>query len=124
MSYPELERCIEVVKALRHPQSGCPWDLEQTHESLLKFLIEEAYEYIEAVEEKNFPAMEEELGDVLFQVILHSTLAEESRKFNLESSAKKLADKLIRRHPHVFEDKNNSITSAEVIDKWQEIKKK
>ena len=124
MSRPELERAIEVVKALRHPKTGCPWDLEQTHESLLKYLIEEAYEFVEAVEKNDPKLMEEEIGDVLFQVLLHTSMGEEKKAFDLESSAKILADKLIRRHPHVFnQDQNQKLTPDEVIENWQKIKK-
>ncbi len=121
MAYPELERCIEVIKKLRHPTEGCPWDLEQTHQTLLKYLIEESYEYIEAVELNDKKMMEEELGDVLLQVLLHSTIADQEKAFNLESVAKTLADKIVRRHPHVF-NKQNDITSEEVVKRWQEIK--
>jgi MazG family protein len=122
MAHPELERCINVIRALRHPKTGCPWDLEQTHESLLKFLIEESYEFVDAVEQKNIRSMEEEIGDVLFQVILHTTLGEEKGHFSLESSAKLLADKLIRRHPHVFKDQEQRLTPEQVIENWQKIK--
>lgn len=122
MSHPELERAIQVVKALRHPVTGCPWDLEQTHESLLKYLIEEAYEYVEAVESKNPKLMEEEVGDVLFQVLLHTSMGEETKSFSLESSAKVLADKLIRRHPHVFKPDGGKLKPDEVIENWQKIK--
>ncbi len=122
MSHPELERAIEVVKALRHPKTGCPWDLEQTHESLLKYLIEEAYEFVEAVESKNPKLMEEEVGDVLFQVLLHTSMGEETNRFTLESSAKVLADKLIRRHPHVFKPGDEKLTPDQVIENWQKIK--
>jgi MazG family protein len=122
MAYPELERCIEVVKALRHPQTGCPWDLEQTHQSLLKYLIEESYEFVEAVEENNPNHMEEEIGDVLFQVLLHTTIGEEKQNFSLETSAKVLADKLIRRHPHVFKTQDLKLTSEQVLENWQRIK--
>lgn len=123
MSHPELERAIEVIKALRHPQTGCPWDLEQTHATLLKYLIEEAYEFVEAVEKGDPKLMEEEIGDVLFQVLLHTTIGEEKKAFDLESSAKVLADKLIRRHPHVFNQSDKKLTSDEVVDNWQKIKK-
>ncbi|MCM2350339.1 MAG: nucleoside triphosphate pyrophosphohydrolase [Bacteriovoracaceae bacterium] len=122
MSYPELERCIEVIKSLRHPKTGCPWDLEQTHQSLLKYLIEESYEFVEAVENQDPKHMEEEIGDVLFQVLLHTHMGEESGNFTLESAAKKLADKLIRRHPHVFKQNETRLTSDEVIENWQKIK--
>lgn len=123
MSHPELERCIQVVKALRHPVTGCPWDLEQTHESLLKYLIEEAYEFVEAVEKKDPKLMEEEVGDVLFQVLLHTSMGEETGSFSLESAAKNLADKLVRRHPHVFNNSDKKLTPDEVIENWQAIKK-
>lgn len=124
MSFPELERAIEVVKALRHPETGCPWDLEQTHATLLKYLIEESYEFVDAVEKNDDSLMEEEIGDVLFQVLLHTTIGEERKKFNIESSAKHLADKLIRRHPHVFGEVDSNITSEEVLVNWQKIKVK
>lgn len=123
MSHPELERCIEVIKSLRHPKTGCPWDLEQTHVSLLKFLIEEAYEFVEAVEKNDPRLMEEEIGDVLMQVLLHTNMGEEKGLFSLESSSKILADKLIRRHPHVFDRDGSTLTSQQVIENWQQIKK-
>jgi MazG family protein len=122
VSHPELIRCIEVIEKLRHPTKGCPWDLEQTHETLLKYLIEESYEFIEATELKDPKLMEEELGDVLLQILLHSTIAQESNKFSLESVAKTLADKIIRRHPHVFGTDDNNLTSEEVVTKWKQIK--
>lgn len=123
ITYPELERCIKVIEKLRDPQGGCPWDLEQTHESLLKYLLEEAYEFIEAVELKDPRLMEEELGDVLLQVLLHSTIAAETKSFNLESVAKALADKIVRRHPHVFGEVKVS-GADEVIANWKDIKEK
>lgn len=123
MSHPELERCIEVIKSLRHPKTGCPWDLEQTHSSLLKYLIEEAYEFVEAVEKKDPKLMEEEIGDVLMQVLLHTTMGEETGGFSLESSAKTLADKLIRRHPHVFNRDDKTLTPDQVVENWNAIKK-
>lgn len=122
MDYPELKRAIATVKALRHPVTGCPWDLEQTHESLLKYLIEESYEYVEAVENNDSREMEEEIGDVLFQVLLHTSIAEETKSFSLESAAKILSDKLIRRHPHVFKEGEGGLTTDEIIENWKKIK--
>jgi MazG family protein len=122
MAHPELIRCIDVIKRLRHPTNGCPWDLEQTHSTLLKYLLEESYEFIEATEKNDPRLMEEELGDVLLQILLHSTIAEENKSFSLETVAKTLADKIIRRHPHVFEKRPAGINSEEVVAKWQEIK--
>lgn len=123
MDYPELKRCIEVVQKLRHPTEGCPWDLEQTHATLLKYLLEESYEFIEATESKDPRLMEEELGDVLLQVLLHATIAEQAKTFNLETVAKTLADKLVRRHPHVFKNQGEQLSSEQVVANWQEIKK-
>ncbi|MFY7992011.1 MAG: nucleoside triphosphate pyrophosphohydrolase [Bacteriovoracaceae bacterium] len=123
MSYPELERAISVVKALRHPQTGCPWDLEQTHQTLLKYLIEESYEFIEAVQENDPAHMEEELGDLLLQILLHAEIGNEKNLFNIETLSKKIADKLIERHPHVFgELQDQQISPAQVMQNWEKIK--
>jgi XTP/dITP diphosphohydrolase len=104
---------------LRSP-GGCPWDAEQDHVSLLKFLLEESYEFIEAVEENDRDAMQEELGDLLLQVYFHSRMAEEDKEqpFNIEDVAKGVADKLIRRHPHVFSDTVVN-SSSEVLENWE-----
>ncbi len=119
----EIERLFHVVAALRDPKHGCPWDLEQTHETLLRFLIEESYEFIDAVQRKNTSDMEEELGDVLLQTFLHSRLAEERGDFDIFSVAKKLADKLINRHPHVFDNDNKEVFSIEKIkENWEKSK--
>ena len=107
---------------LRSP-GGCLWDAEQTHESLLKFLLEESYEYIEAVETNDREAMLEELGDVLLQVYFHARMAEEhpTQPFSIEDVAETVADKLIRRHPHVFGDVKVS-SSDEVLENWEALK--
>jgi XTP/dITP diphosphohydrolase len=104
---------------LRSP-GGCPWDAEQDHVTLLKFLLEESYEFIEAVEENDRDAMQEELGDLLLQVYFHSRMAEEDKEqpFDIEDVAKGVADKLIRRHPHVFSDTVVS-SSSEVLENWE-----
>lgn len=121
MELSNLSQLIQVVKALRDPQTGCPWDLKQTHQSLLKYLLEESYEFIQATEDQDFSKMEEELGDVLLQVVLHSQMASEKNLFNLESVAGALKDKLIRRHPHVFAEQAQ-ISSEQVEKNWQDIK--
>jgi MazG family protein len=119
----EFTNLVQVVKALRDPEKGCPWDLEQNHQSLLRYLLEESYEFKEAVEKGDSTSMKEELGDVLLQVLLHSQIASESGEFDLEAVSKTLADKLIRRHPHVFDNPNNQkITSKEVNENWHKIK--
>ncbi len=120
----QFEKLVEVIAKLRHPKDGCPWDLKQTHQSLLKYLIEESYEYLEAVEKKDPEKMEEELGDVLLQVLLHCRIGEENSTFNLESVSKSLAEKLIRRHPHIFSKVEAGLSADQVVTKWNEIKEK
>lgn len=123
MAYKEFERLVRVVKALRDPQTGCPWDLEQTHQSLLRFLIEESYEFVHATESQDDRHMEEELGDVLLQVVLHSQLGSERGAFDIESVSKALADKMIRRHPHVFDNENaQKVETAKIKENWEKIK--
>lgn len=122
MSYPNFEKMVEVITQLRHPTKGCPWDLKQDHKSLLRFLIEESYEYLHAVETQNYELMEEELGDVLLQVVLHCVIAQETNKFDIESVSKVLSEKMIRRHPHVFEDSSLAQTEEQVKENWQKIK--
>ena len=118
-STSQLEALREVMDQLRSP-GGCPWDAEQSHETLLKYLLEESYEFIEAVEEGDRQAMREELGDVLLQVFFHARMAEEhpTDPFNVEDVAKVVAEKLARRHPHVFSDTKVS-GSAEVLENWE-----
>jgi XTP/dITP diphosphohydrolase len=115
----ELLRLREVMDKLRSP-GGCPWDGEQDHLSLLKYLLEESYEYIEAVENNDRLAMQEELGDLLLQVYFHSRITEEDldQPFNIEDVAKSVVDKLIRRHPHVFGD-TKVASSKEVLENWE-----
>ena len=124
MTYPteQLLRLAEVMDRLRSP-GGCPWDAEQTHESLLKYLLEEAYEYIEAVESGDAEAMKEELGDLLLQVYFHARIAEErsDKPFNVNDVAEGVAEKLINRHPHVFGEASAK-TSDEVKQNWEAIK--
>ena len=118
----ELIRLREVMDKLRSP-GGCPWDAEQDHASLLKYLLEESYEFIESVENNDRQAMQEELGDLLLQVYFHSRMAEEdaTQPFNIEDVAKSVADKLIRRHPHVFAGASVN-SSEEVLENWEKQK--
>ena len=118
----EIQRLREIVFKLRAPD-GCPWDREQTHKSLARCLVEEASEVLEAIDEDDFELMEEELGDLLLQVVMHACLAEEVDRFDLEDVAKGISEKLIRRHPHVFGDESQRVrTSTEVLDRWELIK--
>ncbi|UYL09219.1 nucleoside triphosphate pyrophosphohydrolase [Bdellovibrio sp. SKB1291214] len=120
-----IESLVEIVASLRGPD-GCPWDKEQTHESLTQYAVEETFELVEAIESPSQDRdnkIKEELGDVLFQVVLHSQLASERGAFTLEDVIKTVAEKLVRRHPHVFGDVKVA-NSAEVVKNWEEIKKK
>ncbi len=123
MQGSQLQRLVEVMDRLRSP-GGCPWDAEQTHESLLKYLLEESYEFVDAVHGGNRRDMREELGDVLLQVYFHARIAQDDLDdpFSIEDVAQLIADKLIRRHPHVFAGLHVS-GSEEVIQNWEEIKK-
>jgi len=109
---------------LRSP-GGCPWDAEQTHQSLIKYLLEESYEFIDAIETDDRVGMREELGDVLLQVYFHSRIAQDhpTDPFSIEDVARAIADKLISRHPHVFDNLKVSGTE-EIIDNWEAIKAK
>jgi tetrapyrrole methylase family protein / MazG family protein len=113
-------RLREVIRTLRSPE-GCPWDRKQTHESLRKYMIEEAYEFIDAVNQMDDDHMVEELGDVLLQVMLHSQIGEDAGYFTINDVIVSVTDKMIRRHPHVFGEINVE-TSDEVISNWDVIK--
>jgi tetrapyrrole methylase family protein/MazG family protein len=115
-----LLRLQEIMRRLRSPQ-GCPWDREQTHESLMPYLVDESYEVIEAIENKDMDNLCEELGDVLLQVIFHIQVADEAGTFRLEDVLQGLITKLIRRHPHVFGE-GKAADAAEVRKTWEEIK--
>ncbi len=116
-----LQRLIEVVAQLRSPDGGCPWDLAQTPQTLIPYVIEEAYEVVDAIQSGDKKAIAEELGDLLLQVVLQTQIASEQQDFTLEEVATGITEKLIRRHPHVFGDaKVNS--AAEVNQNWEQIK--
>ena len=118
---PELERLRAIMHRLRAP-GGCSWDAEQTHESLISNLIEEAYETVDAIRRGDATDIREELGDLLLQVVFHSEIAQETGRFDLDAVAKGISDKLIRRHPHVFGDAVAS-DPDEVLKQWDAIKR-
>lgn len=120
MKYPQIERLIEIVETLRG-ENGCAWDREQTHYSLKKNMIEEAYEAVDAIEDNDCKHLKEELGDVLLQVVLHSQIAKESGEFDIEEVAKGLSDKLVHRHPHVFGNTKVNGTQ-DILDNWEKLK--
>jgi tRNA threonylcarbamoyl adenosine modification protein (Sua5/YciO/YrdC/YwlC family) len=111
---------LDIMQKLRSPR-GCPWDREQNFNSLLPYLLEESYEYIDAVQNGNTKLMAEELGDVFLQVVFHAQIAKEEGKFTIDDVIKAICEKMVRRHPHVFGSENLG-TSAEVLKKWEEIK--
>lgn len=117
----QLARLRAIMHRLRAP-GGCPWDAEQTHESLVTNLIEEAYETVDTIQRGDHEHLKEELGDLLLQVIFHSELAEEAGRFNLDDVARGISDKLVRRHPHVFAQ-SDAATSDAVLQQWDEIKR-
>ena len=117
----DVSRLREIVARLRAP-GGCPWDREQTHESLRAALIEECYEAIEAIEKADDANLREELGDLLLHVVMHAHMAGERRAFDFEDVVEGVCEKLIRRHPHVFGDVQAS-GSAQVIRQWELIKR-
>ncbi|CAN5592196.1 nucleoside triphosphate pyrophosphohydrolase [soil metagenome] len=114
-------RLIEITAQLRAP-GGFPWDREQTHESLVPGLLEEAYEVAAAIQAKDDANLREELGDLLLQVIFHAQIATESGRFTIEDVAREISDKLVRRHPHVFAESEARDTGA-VLKQWDEIKR-
>jgi XTP/dITP diphosphohydrolase len=116
-----LQKLTNVVAQLRDPEGGCPWDLAQTPETLIPYIIEEAYETVDAIRQGDPDAIADELGDLLLQVVLQSQLANESQQFSLTNVAEGIAAKLIRRHPHVFGDVQVS-SVEEVHTNWEKIK--
>ena len=123
------ERLKKLITVLRS-DNGCPWDREQTHESLRRDMIEEAYEAVDAIDRANLDNLEEELGDVMLQVVLHSEIAEECGDFDFASVMNRVTDKMIHRHPHVFnvsegkKSENDVFTVDNVLEKWENTKRK
>jgi len=127
-SSPTL-RLLEIMAMLRDREFGCPWDLEQTIKSLAPYTIEEVYEVVDAIEREDMVDLEDELGDLLFQVVFYAQLAKEEGKFTFEDIARTVADKLVRRHPHVFPGglieefgKPQDLSPDEVVVNWESIK--
>ena len=119
-AHPKLDELIAVLERLRAP-GGCAWDREQTHASLVQYLVEETYELVDAIEAGDDAEMVEELGDVLYQVIFHSDIAAEAGRFTLEDVAAHMTAKMIGRHPHVFGD-TTAETADDVMAVWDELK--
>ena len=111
---------VDIMKKLLS-KKGCPWDKEQTHQTLREFLLEETYEVIETIDSENYDALKVELGDLLLQIVFHSELAKKKDRFDINDVIRSICQKLVRRHPHVFSG-NSDISKEEVLQNWEEIK--
>lgn len=118
----QIARLLEIMARLRDPEDGCPWDLEQRFETISPHTIEEAYEVDDAIASENPEAIREELGDLLFQVVFQSRIAEEKGLFSFDGVVDAIAEKLVRRHPHIFADEDTPPTLAAQRATWEEIK--
>ena len=116
-----LEDLLQTVAALRAPETGCPWDIEQDHQSIAECLVDECCELLQTIDRLDMDHMEEELGDVLLQVVMHAQMAKEAGHFDFETVCREINDKLVRRHPHVFGQENLD-TSEAVLVQWDQIK--
>jgi MazG family protein len=118
-----INRLQYIMECLRDPKSGCPWDIEQTLESIAPYTIEEAYEVLDAIEKKDKNSLKEELGDLLLQVVFHSQIASESGDFNFENVIDTICDKMVRRHPHVFGNDDAEDVGKQMVA-WENLKEK
>jgi len=118
----DISRLLEIMAALRMPVTGCPWDLEQNFATIVPYTIEEAYEVADAITRGDFDDLREELGDLLLQVVYHARMAEEQNAFAFGDVVEAITRKMIRRHPHVFADKDGNIAPAGVKSAWERIK--
>ena len=118
-----IDELIHVMNQLLAP-TGCPWDREQTHQSLIRYLIEESYEVIEAIDNNQMDHLKEELGDLLLQIVFHAALAEQEGRFTFDEVARLEAQKMVNRHPHVFADSQRLFSGDEVMEVWEGYKRK
>ena len=117
-----MPRLLEIMRALRDPETGCPWDIEQTSKTLSKYTLEEAYEVVEAIEKNNYSELEDELGDLLLQVVLFSQVSKDNNMFSFEEVCNEITKKIIRRHPQIFDV--NYTQNDTPKDTWEKIKLK
>ena len=120
--FPGVAALIEVMRRLRDPHGGCSWDQQQTLTSLIPYTLEEAYEVAAALTSGDFTAIKDELGDLLFQVVFYTQLTSEQNQFDFDQVAAQCAEKLIRRHPHVFDNQGEQLDPAAVKAQWEQIK--
>lgn len=117
-----LHDLLQIMEDLRNPQSGCPWDIEQTFDTIKPYTIEEAYEVADAIEHKDMDALKSELGDLLFQVVFHAQMAKEKGLFDFADVVAGINEKMLRRHPHVFADETVA-SEAEQAQRWEQLKR-
>ncbi|MGP9789320.1 nucleoside triphosphate pyrophosphohydrolase [Roseinatronobacter sp. NSM] len=117
-----LARLRAIMRALRDPETGCPWDIEQDFASIAPYTIEEAYEVADAIEKRDWPALQGELGDLLLQVIYHAQMAEEAGHFTFCDIARGISDKMLTRHPHVFGTENREKSAQQQVQDWERVK--
>ena len=117
-----MVRLLEIMRALRDPEHGCPWDIEQDFSSIAPYTIEEAYEVVDAIEQQNWTGLKSELGDLLLQSVYHSQIASEEGLFTFDDVVNVISDKMVARHPHVFCSESPCKTAAEQMNDWEEIK--
>ena len=119
-----MPRLQEIMRALRDPENGCPWDIEQNFKIIAPYTIEEAYEVADAIERENWDDLRNELGDLLLQTVYHTQMAEEENLFNFNDVINQISEKMIQRHPHVFGTENRNKTSNQQVEDWEAIKAK
>lgn len=118
---PKIDQLLDIMQQLRDPENGCPWDKQQTFETIIPYTIEEAYEVAEAIEQKDFVELKAELGDLLFQVVFYSQMAKEKKLFDFNDVVVNIIEKMLRRHPHVFAGQEIG-TAEQQSDNWEAIK--
>ncbi|MEQ6248202.1 nucleoside triphosphate pyrophosphohydrolase [Sulfitobacter sp. HNIBRBA3233] len=117
-----IERLLEIMRRLRDPQTGCPWDIEQDFDSIAPYTIEEAYEVADAIERRDWTDLEGELGDLLLQSVYHTAMGEEAGLFSFQSVVRTISDKMVARHPHVFGDESRDKSAEQQTRDWEAIK--
>ncbi|MEL7089543.1 MAG: nucleoside triphosphate pyrophosphohydrolase, partial [Planctomycetota bacterium] len=117
-----IDRLLHIMRRLRDPQTGCPWDIEQSFATIAPYTIEEAYEVADAIERQDWPELEGELGDLLLQTVYHTAMGEEAGHFSFQSVVTAISDKMVARHPHVFGDANRDKSAAQQTRDWEAIK--
>ena len=117
-----MPRLLEIMRALRDPESGCPWDIEQNFKTIAPYTVEEAYEVADAIERENWEDLKNELGDLLLQTVYHTQMAEEDELFNFNDVVNQISEKMIQRHPHVFGNENRNKTASQQVKDWESIK--